>query len=174
MLQEMRSSLRPRRKRGISTFLETFILIGIAAGGSGVAMGAALRYFGSLGGGSISIVGASIRQGAFSAVESVTLVYSGETPAASFTLSTSQAPSSASFCLSLFDPANETVLTDSCPSWQTDPGTVEVTTPLVPGDEVTIQLVITGGVFAVGSSHTVAITAEDGSQQIEQVMVTPS
>jgi hypothetical protein len=174
MRRETRSSLRPDRKRGVSTFIETFILIGVAAGGSGAVMGAALHYFGSLGGVPISIVGASIRQGTFSAVESVTLVYSGENSIPSLILSTSQAPSSASYCVSLFDSANDTLLKDSCPTVQTNPGTVDVTAPLVSGDEVTVQLVITGGGFTLGSSHTVTITAEDGSQQSEQVIVTPA
>lgn len=164
--------MRPSKRKAVSTYLETFILVGVAAGCSGVVMGTALHLFGSFGAESISLVGVSIRQGTYTAVESVTLVGSGSSSIPTFFLSTSEAPSSEPYCLLLVDPANDVVLSDSCEGHQTNPGTVEVVSPVGSGDELTVQLVIMGEAFVVGSSHTVTITAEDGSQQSVQVLVT--
>ncbi len=165
--------MRPDRC-GVAGYLEVFILIAVAMGGAALVMGAALGYFAAMGGGSVSVVGASIRQGPYSAVETLLVTDDSGTALGSFAVTTSGAPSAASYCYSVYDTSDRAVLASSCPAPGSDPGSVRVATALVPGATVLVEVVVSGDAFAVGSSHLVTVTAAEGAQQAVEVRVVPA
>lgn len=122
----------------------------------------------------MSIVSAVIRQGPYSAVETVTVAEAGTGTLGAFELTTSQAPASASYCYSVQDPQGGAPVATTCPAQEADPGTVEVAAGSVRGGSVEVELIVTGGGFALGSVHLVSVTASDGSQASAQVQVVPA
>ncbi|MCL5672575.1 MAG: hypothetical protein JRN13_03115 [Nitrososphaerota archaeon] len=161
-------------RRGVAGFLEVFILIAVAMGGAALVMEAALGYFAAMGGGSVSVAGASIRQGPYSAVETVLVTDTSGTALGSFVVSTSGAPSSAGYCYSVYDPSDQGLLASACPAAGSDPASVRVATPLGSGAAVLVEVVVSGDPFAIGSSHLVTVTAADGAQQAVEVEVVPA
>ncbi|MDG6986054.1 MAG: hypothetical protein JRM73_04830 [Nitrososphaerota archaeon] len=158
----------------MSVYLEVFILIGVAIGGSAVVYGAASRYVGALSGPSVTVAAASIRQGSYSAVESVTVDGSADGQAGTLVISTSGAPTAASYCYSVMDPYTGAVSTSTCPSMSSDPATVSIPVPAQGWTGVLVQLIVTGGGFALGSGHLVTVTASEGAQATAEVQVVPA
>jgi hypothetical protein len=157
----------------VSTFLEVFILIGVALGGSALVLSASTGYIAGLRGPSISIAAASIRQGSESAVEAVELSNTGTSAARSFVIATSQVSDAATFCYSLLGSANETMET-TCPSMQQGPASVDITYSLQSGSTVEVELLVLGDQFAIGSTHLVTVTASSGAQQSYDAEVVPA
>lgn len=151
-----------------------FILVGVAIGGSGLVLGAASSFLGAGSGPSVSIVAASIRVGGSTAVESVAVEGSGGAPLGSFVLATSQAPAAATYCYSVEDLRSGALLSTTCPAPSADPGRVSVPAVAGGGGSVLVELVISGGVFAAGSSHQVSVTAADGAQANVDVQAVPA
>ena len=158
----------------MSLYLEVFILVAVALGGSGIVFGAAARYIGALSGPSISVASASIRQGPYSAVESITVAAASGGPVGTLVLSTSAAPETASYCYSVTDPYTGAALTSTCPSMATDPAVVSIPALAQGWSGVLIQLIVTGGEFTLGSAHQVTVTASDGAQATVDVQVVPA
>ena len=165
--------MRPDR-RGVATYLEVFILITVVVGGAALVMGAAMGYFASMGGSSVSIAGASIRQGTYSAVEILAVTDASEVPLGSFVVSTSGAPSSMAYCYSIYDPTDQAVLASACPAPGSDPGAVSVAYDLGAGTTVLVEVVISGDAYAMGSSHLVSVTSAAGAEQAVEVRVVPA
>ncbi|MDG6920073.1 MAG: hypothetical protein JRN59_00915 [Nitrososphaerota archaeon] len=165
--------MRPERK-GVAAYLEVFILIGVAMGGAALVMEAALGYYASLDGPSVSIAGASIRQGAGSAVETLLVTDTSGTGLGAFVVSTSGAPSSMTYCYSVYDPADQALLASACPAPGSDPASVDVGYPLGAGATALVELVVAGDVFTIGSSHLVAVTTAAGSGEGVEVRVVPA
>jgi hypothetical protein len=151
-----------------------FILVGIAVGGSGVVFGAATALLGGAPGPSVSIVSASIRQGPYSAVESVTVADAGTAPLGPFVISTSQAPGAGVYCYSVEDPSSRALLSSTCPATSADPGEVAVPASVPAGGSLLVELVITGGSFALGSDHQVSVTTSSGAGAAADVQVDPA
>lgn len=151
-----------------------FILVGIAVGGSGLVFGAAAALLGSGPSPSLSIVSASIRQGPYSAVERVTVADAGTASLGSFVITTSQAPASANYCYSVESPSSGALLYSSCPTASADPGTVALSTRIPPGGSLTVELVVTGGAFAIGSDHLVSVTTSSGAGATADAQVVPA
>ena len=152
-------------------YLEAFLLIGVALGGSGLVFGAAATLLGSASGPSASIVSASIRQGPYSAVESVAVEDVGTQPLGALTVVTSGAPASALYCYSVEDPGSGALLASTCPSLSADPGTVNLPAGVGQGGSVLVELVVTGWSFVVGSTHLVSVAASSGAQAAVEVQV---
>jgi hypothetical protein len=168
----MRCSLKPRR-RAVSNFLEVFILIGVALGGSGIVLGVGLAYA-SLPNASFSITGLSISQGSYSTIETMTILDSGETQLGPFTLITQGAPVTSTYCYSVLNPASRALISSTCPSMAEDPGSVRIAVTISPGQGITLELLIEGEGFILGSSHMVTVTASSGAQQGAEVQVLPA
>ena len=162
---------RARARPGVSTYVEVFVLGAIAGGGSAVVFSAASAYAGLLRGPSVSILGASITQGPYLALERVTVYNSGQVPLSSFTVSTSQAPDSASVCYLLLDPRTMTSVGATCPSMANDPGVVAVAHPLPSASALLVELMLTGGSFRIGATSTVTVTTSAGAQATQNVVV---
>ncbi len=160
-----------RRRVAASSYVEVFILIAVAAGGSGAAYGVVSAYPAMLRGPSVSILSASIAQGSYLALERVTVYNSGQVPVSSFTVATAQSPASASFCYSLIDPRTVTPISSTCPALSSNPGVLQVAYSLASGKAVLVELYVTGTPFRVGSSSSVTVTTSAGGQATYGVTV---
>ncbi len=158
-------------RAAISTYVETFVLIGVAVGGASVIFGAASAYTSPARGPSVSIDGASIRQGAYLAVERLTVYDSGDTPVSSFTVSTLGVSGSSLYCYTLTAPPSGAVVATDCPPASPGPSSVMVQSSISPGKALQVELILTGVAFASGSTATVTVTASDGAQSSAAVQV---
>ena len=166
----MRASKRP----GASTYIEVFVLVGIVIGGSGIVLDAALGYTRTMSGPAVTIVGASVRQGAYLASEELAIINSGDGSAASFALVTTGVAPSALYCYSLYNLGTKSLLFSSCPATSQNPGSVPVSYALAPGQSVLVEITVMGEAFTVGSSCQVTVTASSGAQQSVGVQVAPA
>lgn len=166
--------MRASRRAGVSGYLETFILIGLAIGGSGIVLGAATGYSSSLQGASVAIDGARISQGSRIAFEKLTVSNTGQAPITSFAVSTLMAPTSASYCYTLANPVTLGTLSTTCPAMATNPRTLTVAYSIPPGGALTVTLQLTGGAFAVGSASQVIVTTSAGASATVEVRVLPA
>ena len=164
----------PRKRPGVSAYLETFILIGVALAGSGVVLAAGLRTLDSASGGSVSVSGGSIRQGEYFAVESLLVENTGSVPFGSFEVTTTGVSGSASYCYSIYDPAGGSPISGSCPRMGAGPAAVSVEATVPPGRGVLVEIRVAGPAFALGSVCTVTVTTSAGAQQSEGVEAVPA
>jgi hypothetical protein len=164
--------LKPRR-RAVSNFLEVFILIGVALGGSAIVLGVGLSYT-SLANASFSITGLSIRQGSYSTIETLSILDSGETQLGPFTVTTQDAPITSTYCYSTLNPSSRATISSTCPTMTEDPGSLKIAATISPGQGIVLELVILGEGFVLGTSHMVTVTASAGVQQGAEVQVVPA
>ena len=155
----------------MSTYVEAFVLIGIAAGGSALVLQAALPFASSVGGPSVAIQDEGIRQGAYVATERLTVMNTGRAPVSSFIISTSQVPRSASYCYSIYDPATGAQSGGTCDATTANPSSVTISYPLQPGGATGVVITIIGSVFETGSTCTIAVTTSAGAQETVDVLV---
>jgi hypothetical protein len=151
-----------------------FVLIGIAAGGSAAVLGAVLPYASSLQGPSVSIEDASLRQGAYLAIERLTVFNSGQVAMSSFVISTSQAPASAPYCYATYNTATGAELLSTCPATAGNPGSVSIGYPVPPGGAVGVVVTVVGTPYIVGEGCAVTVTTSSGAQQTSEVQVGPA
>ena len=161
-------------RRGVSGYVEAFILIGVAMAGSGMVLDAAMKYASSAQGPSLAVSDAEITQGSHLAVESLALFNDGSTPSGSITVSTVPVASAETYCYSILDPTTRSVLGSTCPSMAPNFGEVVINPGLAPGGSELLQLVVVGKAFAVGSTCTVTVTSSAGAQQTLAVEVVPA
>ncbi len=166
--------MEPRERRAVSSYLEAFVLIGVAVGGSGIVLQAASTYSAAVQGPSISVTGATIRQGAYLALESLTVYNTGQIPLNSFEVSTQKVLSSASYCYSLLDPIAQNVISSTCPSMSLNPSLVTFSSSVAPGGALLVELTVMGSAFALGTSCLVTVTTSAGAQQSMNVQVVPA
>ena len=170
--------MRPSRT-GVSTYIETFTLIGIAIGGSAVIYSSASGYSRSAGGGSLTVSGLEFRQGPYVAVERILIANTGTTPFVSFVVSAA-VPASAPFCVTLATPASVPVPFLSPPApcgsgTTTDPSSINVTLgrPLQPGGALVMSVaVFSGREFLVGSRYSATVTTSAGGAQVATASAT--
>ena len=158
----------------MSAYVEAFVLIGIAAGGSAVVLGAALPFASSPTGPSVAVQNESIRQGAYLAIERMTVMNLGQTPLSSFVVSTSQAPNSASYCYAVYDVATGEESAGACPTKAADPSSVTIVSTIQPGGAEGVVITIVGSVFEIGSTCTITVTTSEGAQQTVSALVVPA
>jgi hypothetical protein len=161
-------------RAAVSTYLEVFILIGLAIGGSGIVFEAGLNDTASARGPAVSMSDATIRQGEHVSIESAAIYNTGGAPFSSFVMTTGGVSAAASYCYTLYDPQDGTTLLTTCPGLAADPASVEVVTDLSPGRGVVVELTITGAPFSLGAVTVVTITTSSGAQQSMDVEVLPA
>ena len=169
-----RYSLARSRRVAVSTYLEVFILIGVALGGSAIVADAAWTYSGSAQGPSLQVSGAAISQGTGAAVEKLTLYDSGNSQISGIALSTTGVSSSAQFCYSVLDPVKQSVLASTCPTLSSNPTSVSLQITIQPGGSAVIELLVTGTPFTIGSSYTVTVSTSQGLVQTMGVKALPA
>ncbi len=162
------------RSRGVSGYLEVFLLIAVAAAGSAMVLAAGLRSVASAQGASVSVTGGSIRQGGAFAIETFLVQNTGNTQFASFEVATSGVSSGASYCYALYDPVSLSTVLTTCPTMGADPAVVGVPATIAPGRAIIVELTVMGRVFSFGSVITVTVTASAGCQGTLGVVVVPA
>ena len=158
----------------MAAYLEVFILIGLAVGGSAAVFGTVMSTAGSIRGPAVSVTGATIRQGEHFGLESLLVYNSGDLAAGSFSVSTEGVSPTAQFCYTLYDPAGRSAISATCPAMSTDPTTVEVRAQLEPGKGVLVVFTVMGPAFQLGSVSHVTVTASNGAQESQEVEVVPA
>jgi hypothetical protein len=166
--------LRAEPREGLSGYLQAFMLIGVAIGASTLLFGAALSYTASIGGPSVAVEDASIRQGAYVALEAVTVVNSGPTAPSSFTVSTSGVSPSSTYCYTLVNPGTRVQISTTCPGASTGAGAVTVPFALPSGASLTVVISLTGSAFSVGETCGITVTTSAGGQDSTGAQVAPA
>src|SRR5271157_2045385 len=116
----MKSNLEPRA--AVSTYLEVFVLIGIAIGGSALVYATTTKYQSVAQGAGVTVSQASIRQGLNQAVERLVVANTGTVTFSSFTISTvgtAGGISNAQFYVTLTNVATSSSITPSLTSGTT-------------------------------------------------------
>jgi hypothetical protein len=169
----MRLQLAHDGRRGVSTYIETFTLIGIALGGTVIIYSAMNWYAASAGGPSVAVSGAVLSQGPYAALEKIPLTDTGTTSFISFTIITAGISPSPSYCVTLTNDAGGALGFSTPPAscgsgTTTDPSSVTVTpaSAISPGQFVVLSVVIfSSGEFSVGTGYTITVTTSGGAQQ---------
>ena len=165
------------RRPGVSTYLETFILIAVAAGGAAAVFSAAGGYISSAGGASIAVSGLEVRQGPYLAVERVSLTNTGSLRVASFTVTTGDS-SAAQYCATLVDESSGSPVAFSAPpaacgsGTSANPASVTITPsrPISQGDSVAITLLVSSAdQFQPGVDYNVVVSASGAAEQASAV-----
>ncbi len=167
----MRFRLRLERS-GVSVYLEVFLLIALASGGTALVI-AALGNYGALAQGpGLSLSDPSLRQGNSVALERFTLMNTGAVPLTSFTVVTRGIPP-AQYFVTLADPSTGTPVTPSTSSG-TAPSTFSESVTVPPGGALTVSLsILNGAEFQVGGRYTVLVNSPQGAQAQVEVQVVP-
>jgi hypothetical protein len=160
--------------RGVSGYVEVFVLVGVAVAATALAFGAISPYASSLQGASVTLSDASIRQGAYAAFETLTVFNSGGPLDSSLTVTTTGVSGSATYCYTLVNPTSMATLFTNCPSATSNPATVAVAWPLPTGVGLIIEFTIGGGAFGIGSDCLVTVTTSAGGQATAGVQVVPA
>lgn len=158
----------------MSAYVEVFVLIGIAAGGSALVLGAAIPLVSGPRGPSVEVQDGSIHQGAYLAIVRLTVMNPAQIPIATFDVSTSQVPSSASYCYAVHDLATGAQSAGTCPTTSGNPGSVTIDYPVKPGGAAAVVIEIFGQAFGIGSTCTITVTTSSGAQQTVGVLVAPA
>jgi hypothetical protein len=168
----MRCRLARRSKVAVSTYLEVFVLIGLATAGSAIVYGMTAGLGESAQGPGLLVSYASIRQGQNAAVERLVFTNTGQAPISSFTLSTAGI-ASAQYLVTLTDAVTGSSVTPS-PSSGTIPSQVIQGVTVMPGETISVTLIILSGAeFSIGTRYPV-IMSSTGAQQLQFVTALPS
>jgi hypothetical protein len=175
----MRSPLAHERRRAVSTYLETFVLIAVAAGGSAAIYSALGGYASSATGASFAVSGATIRQGTYAAVERISVANTGPVQLTSITVATGIS-STPQYCATLVDASSGTAVGFASPPPQcgagtaADPASITLTpSPAVaPGESVVLSVVIySPGEFQAGAQYYIVVSASGAAEQVSAVAV---
>lgn len=166
----MRSRLRLDARKGISTYMEVFILVAAVLGLSGAVYAVATQYATSTQGASLTITNAVIRQGTSIAVEGLTVANTGTVAFTAITMTTFGISSPATYCLSVLNPETGTTISSSCPAGS-NPASVAVVANLLPGQSIVLTVTTqSGSVFAAGDTYSLIVSATPAAQSAAQVV----
>jgi hypothetical protein len=169
-----RFNLSPSR-RGVSTYLQTFLLISVALGASFTIYRTVQTYSGQISAPSVSISYPSIKQGAGVALESITISNLGTGPTGDITVMNPEAPASALYCYALWDPTSQSTVSTTCPNLKQDPTSVQLAWSLSPGASGVFELTVKGsGAFAIGQSYPVTVAASSAAQDTVDIVAVPA
>ena len=155
--------MEPKARLAVSTYLELFILIAVAIGGSALVYSVAYQYQPVVQGPGVTISQASIRQGLNQAVERVVLANTGTAAFNSFTLSTAGI-ANAQFYVSLTDAASRSSIAPSSASGTTGDNSITENVALSPGQSIVVSItIVSGSEFTVGQSYAVAVSTSGGA-----------
>ncbi|MBI3841061.1 MAG: hypothetical protein HY297_03785 [Thaumarchaeota archaeon] len=162
------------RSRGVSTYLQTFVLISVALTGSFAVYRAVASYPSLASGPGVAVTNAMARQGSNFAIERLTVSNVGSIAFTSFTILNVGLSSGLTYCYSLWNPATQSSLGASCPSMASNPGTVQFSLAVPSGSSVVVQLTIAGGnAFALGKSYLVVVSCSPAAQASLKVVAVP-
>lgn len=167
------------RRRAVSTYLETFVLIAVAAGGSTAVYSAMAGYVGSARGADFVLTGVEMRQGTYAALERVTVTNTGTTQLGALTVTTSIS-SSPQYCVNLASGSTGGAVDFASPPPACGRGTVAdpasitiVPSPAVgPGASVVLSVIIYSPTeFQTGAEYGMVVSASGAAEQVSVVAV---
>jgi len=158
-------------RAAVSTYVETFVLIGVAVGGAGLVFEAASALTSSAQGPSIVVEAASIRQGAYLAVERLVVYNTGNSAVTGFTVSNLGVSTSSLYCFTLTAPPGAAVDETDCPPTNPGPGIVQISRTVSSGSSLLVELTFTGQAFVRGTTADIIVTTSDGAQSSESLQV---
>ena len=167
----MSFNLRPRRQ-AIATYLQTFILIAVALGGSLLAYREVSAFASSAGGPTIQLWDASLKQGAGVAIERLTVSNSGTSEFPFVTVLNPDLPRGASYCYTVAS-ITGTDESGTCPSMDVNPTSIRVATNLTSGSTVVVTIIIERGAVSQGRAYPLLVTAPGAAVVSEQVVASP-
>lgn len=164
----------PHKAKGISTYLQTFLLIGVALGGSAIAYKTVYQYSGEAPTQSLAVSNPSIRQGTNFAVERITVTNQGTAALSSFSVLTQGISAALTYCASVWNPQTQTTIINNCPTMTANPTSVQFSASIPAGGSYVVVLTILGAnAFTVGRSYELTLTSSGGSQAAVGVVATP-
>jgi hypothetical protein len=167
----MSFSLRPRRQ-GIATYLQTFILIAVALGGSLVAYREVSAYASSAGGPAIQVSGVSLRQGAGVTIERLTISNSGTSVFHFINILNPNLAPGARYCYTVASISGE-AQGGTCPSMNPNPTSVEIDSNLTSGSTIVITIILEGSGVSQGRAYPLLVMAPGASVVSEQMVASP-
>lgn len=164
-----------RRRSGVSTYLQTFVLIAVALGGSLIAYRSLSGYATGVAGPGLLVSNVSVRQGASAAVEVMTVTNTGQSSFSSETILNPTISATLGYCYSAYNPSTRVLITGTCPTMATDPTRLQPGVTIPPGSSVVFELTIAApNAFTVGAEYPVGVVAGSGIQQMVQTVVDPA
>ena len=163
--------MRARPGRVAAAFVETFVLLAVCVGGTGLVLAASLGYASAIGGSSVSIGDGAIEQGGSAALLRLVVYNTGDASISSFTVSVQGASPLAHFCYSVTDPLTRTPLASTCPPTSVDPSTIAVPYGVSPGHGLLLEVTMAGEAFQTGSRSMVVVTTPGGAQAVDEMTV---
>jgi len=171
----MRYSLR---HKAVSTYIEVFILIGVAMAGSALVYAAIINYQLAVQGPEITISQASIRQGVNEAIERIVIANTGTVTLNSFTISTAGTSGgipNAQFYVALTNVATGASITPSPGSGNTGDNSITETAAISPGQSILVSITfVSSSEFTIGQTYTVIIDAPGSALASIQVVAIPA
>jgi len=160
------------RGKGIATYLQTFVLIGVALGGSIIAFREVSAYANSSGGPAIQVWSASITQGAGVVIERLTVSDTGSTEFPYVIVLNPDLAAGASYCYTL---ASTSGMAEggTCPSMSTDPTSIRVGANLTSGGTLVVSIILEGSTVSQGTDYPLLVSAPGASVVSEQVVASP-
>jgi len=171
--------LELEQRRAVSTYLETFLLVAVAAGGSAAVFSAMAGYVGTSRGAEFAVTGAEMRQGTYAALERISIANTGTASLGSFTL-TSTIPPSAQYCANLvYEPGGGTVGFAPPPpacgqGAAADPASITIvpSEAVASGETVVLSVVIySSSEFQAGTEYSMVVSASGAAEQVTVVAV---
>jgi len=164
-------SLRPRH-HAIATYLQTFILVAVALGGSLLAYREVSAFASSAGGPAIQVLDSSLRQGAGVTIERLTVSDSGTTGFPFFTVLNPSLVPGESYCYTVASIAGS-LEGGTCPSMDGNPTTIRVGANLTSGSTAVVTVIIEGGTVLQGRAYSVVVIAPGAAAVSERVVASP-
>jgi hypothetical protein len=160
-----------RHRPGVSTYLQTFILVAIALGGSVAVYRTVSGYEASASAPSLAITSGTISQGAGVGIETVAVANTGPEAVGNLTIVNEGLSQGASYCFIAFSASTRTVVSSSCPGSSTDPTEVRTGLLISPGATMIVEVTVMGkDAFVPGSAYTVVAVAQGGAQASSSIV----
>ncbi len=158
---------------GVSTYLQTFILISVAIGGSAIVASGVANLPSAAGGPALVISGIQLRQGTENAVLSFAASNDGSGTVTSLTVLNPGVPRTAAFCYTLWNPSSLAEIAGICPTLLTNPASVTIPCSIPPGGSVQVDFTFAGTPYSVGKQYTVIVEAVPAAQGSEETVAVP-
>ncbi len=153
-----------RRRSAVSTYLEVFVLVGVASGASALVFSMVGKYGASSQGAAVMVTYVSIKQGLNEAVVKLVVENTGSVPFSSFTVSIQGIPA-AQFYVSLVNVGTGLTVSPS-PASGTSPASVTESVSVPPGQSLAVTIVIVSGTeFTAGSRYSLIVSTSAAAQQ---------
>ena len=163
-----------RLRPAVSTYLQTFILVGVALAGSALVVRATSNYQATASGPSVLVQDLSIRQGARAGVVRFLVSNTGPVAVSSFTVLNPGVSALATYCYSAWSASTMVQLVSTCPTLSTNPGSFFVVAPIPPGGGVQVDILLPGTPYVLGRAYSVLVEAVPASQSSQVSVAVPA